>query len=98
MSRISNASGALSLPDWDPRTNTDVDENKYSPVELSRWFQENGLRIGNFNWPYLIDKNVSEGCQNSRLATEEWLDIPVHQNLSIEDIMMIKEKFSEKRA
>ena len=55
--------------------------------------QRLGYRIGNFNWPSLIDS--SRHFPNAAVASRLWLDVPIHQNLAESDILIMAEQLSD---
>ena len=49
--------------------------------------QKLGYRVGNFNWPSLID--LSHEYPNAKITSQLWLDVPIHQNLTVDDLNII---------
>jgi dTDP-4-amino-4,6-dideoxygalactose transaminase len=47
---------------------------------VSRKAQSKGFRIGNFNWPRLLE-GTGEQFENALNASTHWADVPIHQNL-----------------
>ncbi len=53
---------------------------------ISRILQKRGIRAGNFNWPNLIEGSDAQSCQNASQVATCWMDVPIHQRMSIEEI------------
>lgn len=51
-------------------------------LALTIQLQREGIRAGNFNWPNLIDGRGRDSCAQALNVAENWIDIPVHQNLT----------------
>jgi dTDP-4-amino-4,6-dideoxygalactose transaminase len=49
---------------------------------LCNRLQRRGIRAGNFNWPRLIGGQGSETYPHAFSAATNWIDVPVHQNLT----------------
>ena len=62
---------------------------------LSIDFQRLGIRIGNFNWSKLINSKGQKGFYLSQHLSDCWVDVPIHQNLSSEQISFIAAKLLE---
>ncbi|AGA88905.1 putative PLP-dependent enzyme possibly involved in cell wall biogenesis [Thioflavicoccus mobilis 8321] len=62
---------------------------------LSSGFQRKGIRAGNFNWPSLIDGQGREGCHQALDAATNWIDVPVHQNLTDSTMAQLIDGFKE---
>lgn len=56
----------------------DDDVRAHLSKRLQRW----GIRAGNFNWPALIEGQGKEHCLQASEAATQWIDLPVHQNLT----------------
>lgn len=48
---------------------------------VSRKAQSKGFRIGNFNWPRLLEGTGEKQFENALNASTHWADVPIHQNL-----------------
>jgi len=69
-----------------------------SSEELSKKMfkiQKLGYRAGNFNWPTLIDS--SHDFPNAEATSQLWIDVPIHQNLSINDLLTLADNLSGTR-
>ncbi len=58
------------------------------PKDATKWIcqdlQKKGYRVGNFNWPIPIgDPNK---YPNSRDSAKYWIDVPIHQNITQQEI------------
>jgi len=62
--------------------------------KASRYFQDKGIRAGNFNWPKLIDGHSQHSPSNAFQAANFWIDIPIHQNINEETISAMIEYFN----
>lgn len=49
---------------------------------LSRRLQSRGLRVGNFNWPVLLNGNECSRYPVAKQAAYHWVDVPIHQNVT----------------
>ncbi|MCP4550996.1 MAG: hypothetical protein GY834_02905, partial [Bacteroidetes bacterium] len=63
------------------------DKNAF--YQISKKLQKRGYRVGNFNWPNLIDGYGKGACYNSMAAASTWVDVPIHQNLDQNRIIEI---------
>ena len=52
-------------------------------------FNENEIRAGVYNWPYIIEDKESSKHLIARMASQNWIDVPIHQNLSEKDLEKI---------
>ncbi len=57
---------------------------------IIRKFRKKGIRADILNWPYTINDSPDQSNEITMDATKNWVDIPVHQNLTEEDIETIK--------
>ena len=57
--------------------------------KASKLLTSNGIRAGNFNWPTLLTASSSRLHPLSALAARQWIDIPVHQELTDSNIELI---------
>ncbi|RZU99597.1 DegT/DnrJ/EryC1/StrS family aminotransferase [Spiribacter vilamensis] len=48
-----------------------------------------GVRAGNFNWPKLIEGATHQSCPNAEEVTTCWMDVPIHQRMSSEEIRSV---------
>lgn len=62
-------------------------ENQKKLNEVTIRLQKLGYRVGNFNWPSLID--TSHNCKSAKITSQLWIDVPIHQNLSRDDLVII---------
>ncbi len=61
---------------------------------ISARMQKQRIRIGNFNWPSLIDSAEDfDDMPNAKLAATCGIDVPVHQNLNAGSIAQIVKAF-----
>ena len=58
-----------------------------SCIALSKTLQLKGYRVGNYNWPSLID--VRHNSPYAFEAATNWVDVPIHQNMSYTDVKNI---------
>ena len=55
--------------------------NKWERKKFIRFCLENTLRVGNYNWSYLLDKNYSKYPNSYRLM-KYGFELPIHHNMS----------------
>ena len=48
---------------------------------FSSVMQRRGFRIGNFNWPSLLDDRTFVSYPYAFATAQYWVDVPVHQSL-----------------
>jgi dTDP-4-amino-4,6-dideoxygalactose transaminase len=57
---------------------------------VARTLQARGMRVGGFNWPKTIDCYLSRPePPNARYAAEYGLDVPIHQEVSQDELQMM---------
>lgn len=59
--------------------------------QAARSLQRSGYRVGRYNWPRTIAEN---GCPNALATASQWLDVPVHQNLSERDMVHLRARLA----
>ena len=57
-----------------------------SQENIAQLLQRKGIRCGNFNWPNLLNDALSNNFPFSTDIAKNWIDVPVHQNLSERNI------------
>lgn len=62
---------------------------------LTTGLQRNGLRVGNFNWPYTLTGKGGLTAFRSQQAATNWVDVPVHQNLQLHHLQQIATAFAD---
>jgi len=55
-------------------------------LKVSQRLQKLGYRVGNFNWPKMLQGEGAHNCPISKQAANFWLDVPVHQNMNQKDL------------
>jgi dTDP-4-amino-4,6-dideoxygalactose transaminase len=61
--------------------------NVKSVYRISKYMQSNMYRIGNFNWPKLLNCNNKFDFKKSEIAAELWIDMPIHQNMDKKSVV-----------
>ncbi len=56
-------------------------KDKRTVKRVGKELQRQGYRVGNFNWPILIERGHQEQVKHSLEAATIWVDVPIHQNL-----------------
>jgi dTDP-4-amino-4,6-dideoxygalactose transaminase len=69
-------------------------KDTYHLTEISKELHSHGIRVGNFNWPRLITAHEQEFPLSSQ-AARNWIDVPIHQNLSLQHLDLIIATFKE---
>ena len=55
--------------------------------QKSRWLRLGGYRVGNYNWPATSSKHLGKEHQNNAMSiARNSLDVPVHQNVSMDEM------------
>ena len=53
--------------------------------------QKRGYRVGNYNWPKILN-GVNEGrCLNAMEIATRWVDVPIHQRIHKDELLEISE-------
>lgn len=63
-------------------------------MRIEQAARDERIRLGNYNWPDSRDTDLSCNLENMNYA-RYWLDIPVHQNLSISNLVKINRLLDE---
>lgn len=63
-------------------------------MRIEQAARDQRIRLGNYNWPDSRDTDLSCNLENMNYA-RYWLDIPVHQNLSISNLVKINRLLDE---
>jgi dTDP-4-amino-4,6-dideoxygalactose transaminase len=68
-------------------------DNSQSLLRISHKALSQGIRIGNYNWPWLFGDSDSIHCVNSKKTASYSVDVPIHQNLSTSSLGKIVSLF-----